>query len=73
MWRTMPRSWVISRIAMPNRACKVFEQRENLRLYGHIERGSRFVGDEQVWLVGQGHGNHHPLALTARKLVRPSV
>ena len=40
---------------------------------GHIERGSRFISDEQIGLSGQGHVDHHPLVLTTRKLVQPSV
>ena len=40
---------------------------------GHIERGSRFISDEQIGLSGQGHVDHHPLVLTTRKQVQPSV
>ncbi len=43
---------------------------EDLRLDGDVERGGRLVGDEQVGLVGERHGDHHPLPLPARKLVR---
>src|SRR5689334_16296563 len=46
------------------------EKVEDLRLDGDVERGSGLVGDEQVWLIGQRHGDHHPLPLTARKLMR---
>jgi hypothetical protein len=41
----------------------------DLRLDGHVERGGRFVGDQQVGFVGQRHGDHHALALAARELV----
>ena len=33
---------------------KLAEQIQNLRLYRHIERGRRFVGDEQFRFAGQG-------------------
>ena len=41
------------------------EQLENAGLHGYVESRRRFVGDEQVRLVGQGHGDHHALALAA--------
>ena len=37
---------------------------------GHVQRGGRLVGDQQIRVVGQRHGDHHPLALPAAKLVR---
>ena len=43
---------------------------EDLRLDGHVERGGRLVGDQQVGLVGERHGDHHPLPLPAGKLMR---
>jgi hypothetical protein len=46
------------------------QQFEDLRLHGDVERRRRFVGNQQFGTVGQRHGNHHPLPLTARKLVR---
>ena len=49
---------------------RVLEQLEDLRLHGDVERGRRLVGDQQVRLVGQRHGDHHALALAAGKLVR---
>ncbi len=42
------------------------EQVEDLQLHGHIQRRGRFVGYQQVGLVGQRHGDHYPLALPAR-------
>ena len=41
------------------------EQRQDLGLDRHVQGGGWLVGDEQVRLVGQGHGDHHPLALAA--------
>ena len=46
------------------------QQREDLRLYRHIQRGRGFVGDEQLRTSQQRHGDHHPLAFAAGKLVR---
>ena len=46
------------------------EQFEDLRLHGHVERRRRLVGDQQLRLVGQRHGDHHALALAAGELVR---
>ena len=49
------------------------QQIEDLRLDGDVERRGRLVGDEQVGLVGERHGDHHPLPLAARELVRIAV
>ena len=48
---------------------QVLEQLQDLRLDGDIERGGRFVGDQQVGLVGERHGDHHALALAAGQLM----
>ncbi|RMS50537.1 hypothetical protein ALP65_04624 [Pseudomonas aeruginosa] len=51
-------------------AClQVLEQIEDLQLDGDVERGGRFVGDQQLRLAGQGHGDHHPLPLAAGEFV----
>ena len=68
--RTMPRSWVMNSIAMPVSRLEVAEELQDLRLHRHVERRGRLVGDEEVGLVGERHGDHHPLALAAGKLVR---
>ena len=49
------------------------QQFEDLRLNGHIERGGRFVGDQQRRLVAHAHRQHHALAHAARKLVRIAI
>ena len=49
---------------------RVLEQFQDLRLHGDVERGGRFVGDQEVRLVRQRHGDHHALALAAGELVR---
>ncbi len=52
-------------------ACLQFlEQFEDLQLHGDVECCGRFVGDQQLGLVGQRHGDDHPLPLSARQLVR---
>ena len=65
-----PMSWVISSMAMPSRSFRSPEQGEDLRLDGDVERRGRLVGDEQLGLVGQRHGDHHALPQAAGQLVR---
>ena len=60
----------MNRSDMPSRCLHLLQQREDLRLHGDVERGGRLVGDEQVGLVGERHGDHHALALAAGQLVR---
>ena len=56
-------------IAMPSRFCKSAKQVQHFRLNGYVERRRRLVGDQKLGLVGNRHGDHHPLALAAGKLV----
>jgi len=46
------------------------EQIEDLLLDGDVERRGRLVGDQQLRIAGNGHGDHDALALAARHLVR---
>ena len=71
--RTMVRSWVISSIAMPRRSCRSLQQAQDLRLDRDVERGRGLVGDQQLGLVGERHGDHHPLALPAGELMRIGI
>src|SRR5215467_130065 len=48
---------------------KIAEELQDLRLDGDVERRRRLVGDQDVRSAGQRHGDHHPLAHAARKLV----
>ena len=48
---------------------QIRHQIEDLGLDGDVERGRRFIGDQQVGIVGDRHGDHHALALAARHLV----
>ena len=57
---------------MPSLALQVLEQLEDLRLHGDVERRRRLVGDQEIGIVGERHGDHHALALAARQLVRIS-
>ncbi len=41
------------------------DELQDLLLGGHVERGGGLVGDQQPRLQGQGHGDHHALALAA--------
>ena len=45
-------------------------QVEDLQLDRHVQRRRRLVGDQQLRVAGQRHGDHHPLAHPARELVR---
>ena len=49
---------------------EVVEQFEDLLLDGDVEGGGRLVGDQQLRLAGQRHGDHDPLAHAAGELVR---
>ena len=57
----------------PAFALQALEQREDLRLDGHVERRRRLVGDQQLGLVGERHRDHHALAHAAGELVRVGV
>ena len=51
-------------------ALQAAQQFQNLRLRGHVESRSDFVGDEQVRPQRQRAGAPDPLALAAGKLAR---
>ena len=46
------------------------QQFKNLGLNRYIQGGGRLIGNQELWMVDQGHGNHDPLALPAGKLMR---
>ena len=48
-------------IAMPLSVCSLADERDDLCLDGHIERGRGLVGDEKLRLVRQRHGDHDAL------------
>ena len=45
------------------------EQQQDLALHRHVQRRGGLVGNQQFGLAGQGHGDHHPLALAAGQLM----
>ena len=49
---------------------QLVEQVDDLLLHGHVEGGGGLVGDDQLRVAGQGHGDEHALALAAGQLVR---
>ena len=49
---------------------EIAQQFQDLCLQHDIERGRRFVGDEQLRLQRAGDGDHHALTLAARQFVR---
>lgn len=52
---------------------QLHEQVDHLRLHRHVERGYRFVRDDEFRLERNGPGNPDPLALTAGKFMRITV
>ncbi len=57
---TTARSWVISNRPMPSSSTSPLQQVEDLRLGGHVERGGRLVGDQQLRAQRDGHGDARP-------------
>ena len=55
---------------IPQPRLNLLQELEDLRLHGDVERGGRLVGDQEVGLVGERHGDHDALALSARELMR---
>ena len=48
---------------------EAIDQREDLGLDRHVERGGRLVGDQQVGVARERHRDHHALAHAAGELV----
>ena len=65
-----PMSCVTSMIAVPCSRDSRLQQRDDLRLHRDIERGRRFVGDDQLRIGGERQRDHHALAHAAGELVR---
>src|SRR5262245_23521714 len=51
-------------------AFELVEEVEDLGLDGHVEGGGGLVGDEELGIAGQRHGDHDALPHAARKLMR---
>ena len=50
--------------------CGAVEEIEDLRLYGHVERRRRLVGDEEPRVAGERDCDHDALPHAAREAVR---
>ena len=72
MWRTTPRSWLISTKVRPSSRIRSLQQVHHLRLDRDIERRDRLVADDQLRAAGQRPGDGDALALAAAELVRPA-
>ena len=55
---------------MPRSRDQLVEDRQDLHPHRDVERRGRLVGDQQVGLGHQHHGDHDALAHAARDLVR---
>jgi len=64
---TRPRSWLMKQHAHLVALLQLGEQFHNLALHGHVQRGGRFVGNQQLGFAGDGNGDHHALLLAARQ------
>jgi hypothetical protein len=60
-----PRSWLMNSTLMRRSVFSLRQQFEDLALDGHVQRRGRLVGDQQLGLAGQRHGDHHALLLAA--------
>ena len=49
---------------------EVLHEVEDLGLDGHVEGAGGLVGDEDLGVAGEAHGDHHALAHAAGELVR---
>ena len=57
----------------PELALQIVQQLQDPGLHRDVERGGRLVRNQQLRLVGERHGDHDPLALASRELVRPRL
>ena len=51
-------------------ALEVQHQLQDLRLDRDVKRRGRLVGDQELWIAGERHGDHHALAHAAGELMR---
>ena len=54
----------------PDLLLELLDEAQDLGLYGDVERRRRLVGDQQLRLAGERHGDHDALAHAAREHVR---
>ena len=50
-------------------ALELLHQAQDPGLHRHVQGGGRLVSDQQAGAAGDGHGDHHPLALAAGEAV----
>ena len=67
---TTPRSWVTKMTAVPMRLLHDANKSQDLFLHRDVERGCRFVGDDDLGLERESRGDQDALAHAARQLVR---
>ena len=60
----------MNRIDVPCCVANLAQQPQHLGLHGDVERRRRLVGDQQLRLEAQAHGDHGALLHAAGKLVR---
>ena len=70
---TRCRSWLIRISPMPRLLHQIVEDGQHCVLHGDVERGGGFVGDQEIGLGDQHHGDHDALAHAAGELVRIEV
>ena len=58
---------------VPSSSHRLAHQLEDLGLDRHVEGRGGLVGDDERGPAGDGHGDHHPLAQAAGKLVREGL
>ena len=63
-------SWVTKTTDDADLALHIADHRQHVLLHHHVERGGRFVGDDELGLTHGGQRDGHPLAHAARQLVR---
>ena len=51
----------------------IFQEVDNLRLNGNVERGNRLVADDEFWFQSKRRSDTDTLALTAGKFMRVTV
>ena len=68
-----PRSWLTSTQGGAGLPLGGAQHVEDLGLDGDVQRGGRLVGEDDVGVVGDRHGDHRALPHAAGELVREGV
>ena len=67
---TTPKSCVMNRTPVPALTAHRVDERQDLRLRGHVERGRGLVRDQDLRIQRHGGRDHHALPLAAGQLMR---